>query len=278
MLGLALLVLAGFTFFGTNIDLGIRYLLPLYPLAFILTARLWTIEGRTEMHAMCHPEPPREGSSVGPGDPTLRKEAQRPEVFPSWHGRPARAFADQAASARAGRPRHEQCADSQDDKRGTMPGPTRFVASLLLIGLAIESFSVCPRYFTFFNAFSGGPARGWKIVNDSNFDWGQGLIDLKNWQDEQNAGPIELAYWGIVDPEIYGIDYVPFGKGKDEKYVAISSYFLVGQRQRTSATHGEPWVIQVPYYNALQAMKPIANPSGTIFIFTREQIEAAKCR
>ncbi len=242
MLGLALVVLAVFTLFGTNIDLGIRYLLPLYPLAFILIARLWAPNDCSRLRADRHPERTREGSRMTNG-------FRNPEILREY---------------------------AQDDKPGPVTRTMRFVAWLLIFGLVVESFSVCPRYFTFFNAFAGGPARGWKIVNDSNFDWGQGLIDLKKWQDDQHAGTIELAYWGIVDPEIYGIDYVPFGQGKDEKYVAISSYFLVGQRQRTSATHGEPWVIQVPYYKALQAMKPIANPSGTIFIFSREQIDAAK--
>ena len=145
-----------------DLNIGVRYLLPLYPLTILLVARLWTLGGGFRL--------------VGWG---------------------------------------------------------------LIVLLAIECFSVAPRYLTFYNAFAGGPQRGWKIVNAGS-DWGQGLLDLKRWQDEHHAGPIELAYFGMVDPQTYGIDYVPFGQGTDEPYVAISSYFLVGQEQRPRSTHGPP--------------------------------------
>jgi hypothetical protein len=33
--------------------------------------------------------------------------------------------------------------------------------------------SASPWQFSFFNAFAGGPGGGYRIVNDSNVDWGR---------------------------------------------------------------------------------------------------------
>jgi hypothetical protein len=196
---IALLIIGLASMFGTNLDLGVRYLLPAYPLAIVLVARLWSVGKKTSI-----------------------------------------------------------------------------VATGALVLLIIESLLICPRYLTFFNALAGGPSRGWKIVNDSNFDWGQGLIDLKRWLDANHAGKIELAYRGVVDPAVYGVDYTPFGKGSDEPFVVIGACLLDGQIQRSASTHGEIQWVQIPYYRQLQQTKPVAVPGGTMFIFTRQQIDAAK--
>jgi hypothetical protein len=197
---LAFLVLAAGIFAGAfHLNVGIRYLLPLYPLAFVLVSRLWTL-----------------GKFV------------------------------------------------------------RAAGWSLLALLAVESLSIAPRYLTFFNALVGGPSKGWKIVNDSNFDWGQGLIDLKTWQDHQGGARIELAYFGIIDPAVYGIDYAPFNEGEGARFVAISSYFLTGQRQRTASTHGDPRPLQIPFYRALQRKTPVDIVGRTIFVFRREDVEDAQ--
>ena len=37
------------------------------------------------------------------------------------------------------------------------------------------------RHLSYFNELAGGPARGWKILSDSNVDWGQDLPRLRSW-------------------------------------------------------------------------------------------------
>ena len=37
-----------------------------------------------------------------------------------------------------------------------------------------KHFWVCPRFLTFVNFAVGGPSNGWRLLSDSDFDWGQG--------------------------------------------------------------------------------------------------------
>jgi hypothetical protein len=47
------------------------------------------------------------------------------------------------------------------------------LAAILLIWLALSSFSIHPRYLAYFNELAGGPANGWRWLIDANLDWGQ---------------------------------------------------------------------------------------------------------
>ena len=47
-------------------------------------------------------------------------------------------------------------------------------------------------------------------MNDSNVDWGQGLIALRDEMERRGIKRIHLSYHGTTDPAVYGIDYVPY--------------------------------------------------------------------
>lgn len=65
------------------------------------------------------------------------------------------------------------------------------------------------RHLSYFNEIAGGPRRGWKIVSDSNVDWGEDLPRMARWLTEHNiAEPINFAYFGSGDPRYYGIRYL----------------------------------------------------------------------
>lgn len=60
---------------------------------------------------------------------------------------------------------------------------------LALCGVAVAaSLSVWPHFLSFFNRLSGGPERGWQVLEFSNIDWGQDLLLVQQWlqQHEQN--------------------------------------------------------------------------------------------
>ena len=71
---------------------------------------------------------------------------------------------------------------------------------LWLIGTAIFSF---PSYTAYFNEAAGGSKNGYKIVTDSNVDWGQDLKRLKTWVYKNNIGNIKIDYFGGGDPKYY---------------------------------------------------------------------------
>ncbi len=84
----------------------------------------------------------------------------------------------------------------------------RLAGAALLLWYAASAAWIFPHHLAYFNEASGGPANGYKLLGDSNLDWGQDLPLLKKWQDETGAGPIRLLYSWNGRPENYGIDHV----------------------------------------------------------------------
>jgi 4-amino-4-deoxy-L-arabinose transferase-like glycosyltransferase len=61
-------------------------------------------------------------------------------------------------------------------------------------------------YLAYMNEFAGGPRNGYKVLVDSNLDWGQDLKTLRSWLDAHHIEkPIWLSYFGMADPRYYGI-------------------------------------------------------------------------
>jgi hypothetical protein len=79
-------------------------------------------------------------------------------------------------------------------RSGSLPG--RVAVGLLLAGgvawSAAECVGVWPHGLSYINEAWGGPDDGYRLVNDSNYDWGQGLDDLLRWQEEH---PSDLSVW-----------------------------------------------------------------------------------
>jgi hypothetical protein len=149
------------------------------------------------------------------------------------------------------------------------------LSAALFALLATENLFVAPRYLTFINLLAGGPTRGQYLLNDSNYDWGQGLIDLKRWMDDHRVKRVQLGYFGRVDPRIYGIDYDLITQVSGEPYIAVSSYYLNGLRHRLPTPQGPSGPIQLPFYRQLQRKPRVAVPGGTIHIFRREDVADA---
>ena len=72
---------------------------------------------------------------------------------------------------------------------------------------AVESVASVDRYLSFFNLPSRvyGPAR---LLGDSNLDWGQDLLRLREWQRDNPDTPLYLLYFGTARPEAYGLKFV----------------------------------------------------------------------
>lgn len=94
------------------------------------------------------------------------------------------------------------------------------VAAALAWSLA-SSLWVFPHSLSYFNELVGGPKGGHAHLHDSNIDWGQDLLYLKQWLEQHpESQPIGLAYslpiW-LVDPKDLGIDYTvpPYGVNAD---------------------------------------------------------------
>jgi len=145
--------------------------------------------------------------------------------------------------------------------------------AILAVGLAslvaIETGLAAPWYLAFFNRAVGGPGGGDRIVNDSNVDWGQGLIALRDELARRGIGRVHLAYHGTVDPALYGIDYLPFlggAPGPESEWLAVSSYFYVGLSQRLMTQEGRTPFTRYDFSGA-RALAPVARPARCMYLF-----------
>ena len=66
---------------------------------------------------------------------------------------------------------------------------------------------VHPNYLAYFNELGGGPENGWRLLTDSNLDWGQSLPALAEAVHEREAEQLFLSYFGQADPGYYGLLY-----------------------------------------------------------------------
>lgn len=89
-----------------------------------------------------------------------------------------------------------------------LSGPPRnAVAAGIGIPLAatlIATLTIHPHYLAYFNRVSGGPANGSAHLIDSNLDWGQDLVGLREWARRNASGePIGLVYFGQLPPGLF---------------------------------------------------------------------------
>jgi hypothetical protein len=156
-----------------------------------------------------------------------------------------------------------------------VPGPPRAARAWAVAGLAlallqgVETGLAAPWYLPFYNGPSGGPGGGDRLVNDSNVDWGQGLVALRDELAMRGIGKVYLAYHGTTDPGVYGIDYVPYlggPVGAESDWMAVSSYFYVGLTQRMMTSRGRTPAVQIDFH-PLWSMRPVARPARCMYLF-----------
>src|SRR5438477_4472667 len=101
---------------------------------------------------------------------------------------------------------------------------------ILLAALnAADAMRYAPGYLSYFNPFVP-PAESYRLLTDSNLDWGQGLLALRRYQREHTQEQISLSYFGSVDPRIYGIQAHPLEEGERVRgTVVVSATNLSGQ-------------------------------------------------
>jgi len=180
----------------TNVDIGLRYLLPLFPLLCVLASVAWRNE---------------------------------------WAGR---------------------------------IWLQRLVTGLLCLSIA-ESLLFCPRFLTYCNVAIAWPGQGWKVLNGADMDWGQGLIDLRQWMADNQVPSVRLAYFGSVDPALYGVNGTLISNPRAaEPLVAVSSYYVVGLTHSADTAHGRV-PLAVPFHEKLLFMPPLTVVGNCILIYDR---------
>ncbi len=87
----------------------------------------------------------------------------------------------------------------------------RATAALVVLALclnATDTLRYAPDYLAYFNVFVK-PENSWRLLTDSNLDWGQGLLALHSYEQQHPSETLQLAYFGSVDPKLYGVRAIP---------------------------------------------------------------------
>ncbi|MFH1619355.1 MAG: hypothetical protein ABIG11_05570 [bacterium] len=152
-------------------------------------------------------------------------------------------------------------------------GAVRWLAPVLGLWTAVSVLRVHPYYLAYFNEFAGGPSNGYKVLTDSNLDWGQDIKTLAGYLNKEGNPPVILSYFGIADPSYYGIRYIPL---MISNVIADDDFRGTGENMRkwdkfllaVSATN-----IQSTYYpeknlfDWLKAKKPVFTAGYSIFVY-----------
>lgn len=80
--------------------------------------------------------------------------------------------------------------------------PRRISLSVLLGSLVLLAAEVLPhrlQYIQFFNLAAGGSRGGFRLLSDSNLDWGQDLFRLIEWQKKNPGERLYVIYFGGTD-------------------------------------------------------------------------------
>ncbi len=70
---------------------------------------------------------------------------------------------------------------------------------------AIEFAMIWPDHLSYFNQSVGGYRGGLAWLDDSNVDWGQGLIELRDYLNAHSVEDYHFCYFGNLNPKAYGI-------------------------------------------------------------------------
>lgn len=81
--------------------------------------------------------------------------------------------------------------------------------SALLTWYVVEFAAISPDQLSYFNQIAGGPSGGVRWLDESNVDWGQGLIQLRSYLDDHPLERYRLCCFGCLDPGSYGLDGEP---------------------------------------------------------------------
>lgn len=109
------------------------------------------------------------------------------------------------------------------------------LAGSAMAAMALVAVHVWPNGLSYTNGLWGPAERGYLLVSDSNYDWGQGLYELAAWQRKTDAGPLDVIYFG-TDPTLTRLNMRPvalpdvsFDPAGSARKLAVSTTVLYGQ-------------------------------------------------
>ncbi len=140
------------------------------------------------------------------------------------------------------------------------------VIILFLFWAATSVIFVYPSFLAYFNEIAGGPDNGYKLVVDSNLDWGQDIVRLAQFIEKNNIKEIKMDYFSGTPAEYYikNVKIESFNRETPQiGWLAISATILQGacKNDRIPCSYNER------SYTWLDSYKPIAKIGYSIFVY-----------
>jgi 4-amino-4-deoxy-L-arabinose transferase-like glycosyltransferase len=82
------------------------------------------------------------------------------------------------------------------------------IAAAFITAVAFP-LSYYPHFLSFISEYGPERDRNHTVLVDSSLDWGQGLLQLRDFMRERGIPSIYLSYFGSASPGGYGISYIP---------------------------------------------------------------------
>ena len=123
----------------------------------------------------------------------------------------------------------------------------RAAAIAVILALCInaaDTLRYAPDYLAYFNIFVQ-PQNSWRLLTDSNLDWGQGLIAVRHYEQQHPDETLHLAYFGSVDPSLYGVRAVPLAPNEPVKGMVIAGATCLSG-QTLDDPQGYRWLWSLP--------------------------------
>ncbi len=186
---------------------------------------------------------------------------------------------------------------TQSDLMGLEKRRLVFVASALLgLWLVGSSLANSPHHLSYFNEAAGGAGNGHNILCDSNVDWGQDLVYLRDWLEKNPEAKenLHLAYFGSFDPADVGITFtlpppiigwsasVPgmLWTGPTPGWHVVSRNFIAGHSMPLPDGNGsfKFRFFGQNSYRYFNEFQPIAGVGKSMFVFNISLEEANRVR
>lgn len=153
----------------------------------------------------------------------------------------------------------------------------RAVACISTLWYSLSSLAVAPHWGSYFQEIAGSSG-GPRHLSVSALDWGQGLVELRQWLDRHpEASPLYLAYAGNFDPNLLGIEFqLPPEKLTPGWYV-ISASLLAGW-DRVVAPHGRPVAIRSGRFDEFGDLVPVYRAADVLYVYHVTPEEAERLR
>lgn len=164
-----------------------------------------------------------------------------------------------------------QCVRPVECRRHWQSRSVQACVWLLIAMNAACTWRSSPNFLSYFNTLAGGPDQGAMRLSDSNVDWGQGLIQLRQYLAEEHVDVIYLSYFGTAPPGEYGIryQYVPgFADSLQRSDNSILPLDIDRELLAVSVTNLHGQFLKDPKsFHWLSDRVPIAKVAHCIYVF-----------